>query len=369
MTTSWPKAWFRVVEPTAFGLDFSDHSIKLIALEERSKGLHLMSWGHASVPEGLVEKGEIRDEARVTAVLQAFLHDGVQGGRLPSRYVVLSLPEQHSFVRVLELPALGSAQLSEAVRWEAESNIPLPISEMELGWEEIASPAGREARAEVLVAATPKKIVASYLAVLKGAGLMPKILEVESMALSRSVVPGFESVEPVLIMDLGETDTSFVIFADAVVQFTSSVSISGADFTRAIAGELNISESEAEKLKASAGLDPGVEKGRVASVLKPLIDGLVAQIKAYLQFYREHAPPGHAHHTQINQVLMTGGGANMAGLAPYLSRRLSLSVELANPWVNVLPQPFKEVPAISYQESLAYATAIGLAIRGVQLSI
>ncbi len=361
--------FLQAAEPVGFGLDFSDRSVKLVALRRRGGELRLTTWGQAPIPAGLIEKGEIRDEAALGAAVRTLLKSGLKGERLPSRYAVLALPEQHSFVRVVELPPVAPDQVAEAVRWEAEANIPLPLDEMELDWEDVTPP-GEHARREALIAATPTKIVTAYLAVLHSAGVAPRVLEVESMALARAVVPGFTTVESILIMDIGETDTSFVIFDDAVVQFTSSVSVCGLDFTQAIARGLGIPEAEAEELKVDTVLDATDERSaRVAAALRPLLDTLAIQTQEYLKYYAEHAPSQHAGHAQIRRVFVSGGGANMAGLPQYLSRRLNLDVELANPWVNVFPQPLRELPAISYQASLAYTTAIGLALRGVHAGV
>lgn len=363
------RAFLRITDPLAFGVDFSDRSVKLIALRRHGARLRLATWGQAPIPAGLIEKGEIRDGAALAAVVRTLLKSGLKGEQLRGNHVILALPEQHSFVRVVELPPVAAEQVSEAVRWEAEANIPLPLDEMELDWEAVTPP-GEGARREALIAATPTKIVAEYLVALRGAGLAPLALEVESMALARAVVPGFTTAEALLVMDLGETDTSFVIFDGAVVQFTSSVSLCGVDFTQAIARDLGIPEAEAEHLKMDVSLEATDERSaRVASALRPLLDTLAIQIQEYLKYYAEHAPPQHAGRAQIARVFVSGGGANMVGLPQYLSRRLNLEVELANPWVNVFPQPLRELPAISYQESLAYTTAIGLALRGVQTGV
>ena len=36
---------------------------------------------------------------------------------------------------------------------------------------------------------------------------------------------------------------------------------------------------------------------------------------------------------------------------------------MGNPWVNILPEPLKEVPELSYEKSLSYTAALGLALR------
>jgi len=45
----------------AFGLDISDLSLKLASLKRRGEQLRLESFGRASIPAGVLEKGEIKN--------------------------------------------------------------------------------------------------------------------------------------------------------------------------------------------------------------------------------------------------------------------------------------------------------------------
>jgi Tfp pilus assembly PilM family ATPase len=63
--------------------------------------------------------------------------------------------------------------------------------------------------------------------------------------------------------------------------------------------------------------------------------------------------------------MLCGGGANLKGLPQFLSERLKIPVVCGNPWVNILKPPIKSIPELSYQESLTYVTALGLALRDV----
>jgi len=53
-------------------------------------------------------------------------------------------------------------------------------------------------------------------------------------------------------------------------------------------------------------------------------------------------------------------------LIDFLSLQLKISIEMGNPWVNILPESLKELPKLSYEKSLAFTTALGLALRGIK---
>ncbi|MFH1030596.1 MAG: pilus assembly protein PilM [bacterium] len=95
---------------------------------------------------------------------------------------------------------------------------------------------------------------------------------------------------------------------------------------------------------------------------------LIEQIKKYLNYYQTHSFHEHLspESKEIKKILLSGGGANLKGLASFLSSELRIPVDLANPWANILPKGKKEVPDLPFENSLSFATALGLALRGVK---
>ena len=67
----------------------------------------------------------------------------------------------------------------------------------------------------------------------------------------------------------------------------------------------------------------------------------------------------------IERILMCGGDANIPGLLEYLSSGLDTPIAFANPWINILPSFDKEIPPMTFNNSLRYATALGLALRKI----
>ena len=87
-----------------------------------------------------------------------------------------------------------------------------------------------------------------------------------------------------------------------------------------------------------------------------------------MNFYHTHASQENlsSEEKQVKKILFCGGGASLKGFAEFLSLKLKISVELGNPWTNILKEPLREVPEIPFEKSLGYATALGLALRGVK---
>jgi len=354
------------IDPGAFGLDISDESFKFTQLGHRKRGLSLKAFGAGDFPKGAFVDGEIKHEDEVASILKMAFDKPLQG-RLSTQHVVCSLPEEHSFTRVIQLPKMDAEQVKEAVKWEAEQHIPMNINDVYLDWQ-IVDVGGKDIpHQDILISAVPKRLVDGYISMLKKCNLVIKSLEVESVAVSRALVQNLETNEPILLVDLGATRTSFIIFSGTALPFTSSVPVAGNSMIDAISKNYGVDGKEAKRLFYDVGLDKNKEGGRVYKALEPIAKDLAKQIKNYISFYEGHSEHEHRKNgpVSIKKILLCGGVSNLTGLNVYLSLALGVSAEIGNPWTNILKSPLREVPGLSYRKSLGYTTALGLGLSGV----
>lgn len=383
---------FLTLKPESFGLDISDLSLKIVKLKKRGKFLGLASFCEVKIKPGIINKGEIKDEKTLIKIIQNSLLK-VKGEKLRTNYVIASLPEEKAFLQVIQMPKMKKEELKKAIYFEAENYIPFPIDEVYLDSQIVRPFYNHINHFDTLIAALPKKIVDSYISCFKGAGLIPQVLEIESQGISRALIKKGVSPFPILLIDLGASRTSFIIFSGYSLRFTSSVPVSSQKFTEDISKTLKIDLKEARKLKIKYGIKFKDRKiGRkVFEAISPALADLIEQIKKYLNFYEGHTNHEHlssrrtsivhdkhnqkrkthflggwSNKNKIKKIFLSGGGANLKGLTEYLSSEFLLPVELGNPWINILPEPLKEVPELSFEESLSYTTALGLALRGIQ---
>jgi len=376
---------FLNLKPEGFGLDISDLSLKIIKLKKKRKFLTLSSFLEQDIEPGIIKEGEIKDEKKLVKIIKEALPK-VKGGKLKTKYVVSSLPEEKAFLQVIQLPKMPEEDLKSAVIYEAENYVPFPIEEVYLDSQIVPALYDHLDHFDVLIAALPKKIVDPYVSCLKKAGLYPQALEIESLAIARALIKKEISPFPMLLIDLGATRTSFIIFSGYSLRFTSSIPVSSQQFTESISKNLNIDLKKAEELKIKYGLniaekvvftkktkDDQLSKEitgdkKIFDAMVPPLTDLVEQIKKCLSFYQTHASHEHLppESKSLEKIFISGGGANLKGLRDFLSVQLKLPVSLGNPWINILPEPLKEVPDLPFEESLKYTTALGLALRGIR---
>lgn len=349
------------LKPQAFGIDISDFSLKIIKLEKRGGFLSLASFGEKAIKPGIVQEGEIKNSQALVEILREAYKE-VQGKKLTTKYVVVSLPEEKAFLQVIQMPKMKEEELKKAVRFEAENYVPLPIDKVYLDSQIVVPVVNHLDHLDALITALPQKTVDPYVIALRQSGLKPLVLEMESQAISRALIKGGRTLKPVLLIDLGASNTRISIFAGNSLRFTSSISFSCRKLTEVIAEAAQITFEKAEKLKIKTGLGE-------QEILKPTLAELAVEIEKHIEYYQSYSAHEHLASAGkgVDKIILSGGGANLKGLSDFLSVQLKLPVELGNPWVNIMPSPIKEVPEIPYSESLRYTTALGLALRGLKI--
>jgi type IV pilus assembly protein PilM len=210
------------------------------------------------------------------------------------------------------------------------------------------------------VAAIPTEIADQYFAVFDELEITPISFELESQALARAVVPRGDSGTYMLV-DYGNSRTGISFIQDGTVIYTTTVPLGGNDQTLKIQQAKNISYEEAEALKKTSGLIVIDGEKSVYDIILPSVSALRGEVYKHFIYWNTHKEEGSVEHKPVNKILLCGGTSNLPGLTDYLATSMQMSVEIANAWVNITNFS-RYIPPINKDGSLAYATAIGLAL-------
>ncbi|MEI7749671.1 MAG: type IV pilus assembly protein PilM [Candidatus Moraniibacteriota bacterium] len=345
--------------PPPFGLDVSDLSLKALWLSREGSRDQVTSFGSVSVPQGAIVDGEILKEDVVVESIRELVRTAGPK-HISTRKVICSLPETKAFLRIISLPRMEREEAREAVKWEIEANIPLSLEQVHYDWQILPDMfATEKGKMSVLVVAVARSAAEQFCTVLERAGLEPIGLETESIAQVRSLLSEEHKSETVLIVDIGDRRTSFVMAIGNVPVFTSSVPLSSQMMTDAISKGMGLSFDEAEKLKIRSGLGSLSLPSPQLQAVRPILENLSSEIERSLDFYFSTL----RYSKKLDAVIFCGGGANTQGLLPYFSSRIRQNIEFGNPWTNI--RLGKEIPPIDRNHSTQYSTVIGLALRGL----
>jgi len=349
-------------EPKIFGLDLSDRSIKVMQLERDGSTEKIRGYYSIDMPEGNIEDGKITNKDSVSVFIrEAIKKSGPK--KINTKKVICSIPESKAFLRIITIPKMEEQEIGEAIKWEMEANIPLPIDQVYFDWQCLDR--GEKNKQEILTVAVSKEIVDDTVDVLEKAGLELYGLEIESVATARSLVAEQDKSEgegkdsASLIVDLGSQRTSFIMVVKGIPCFTSSIPFSSESINDAISKGLKLNKKEAEEAKVDHGIENSNSDNPIFTSVKYLLENLVNEIKGTLDFYEEISKEK----ARIEKIILCGGGANLKGFIPYLTKRLGREVELGNPWANL--KLGNNLPIINKKDSVRYATVVGLALRGL----
>ncbi len=345
----------------AFGLDISDSSIKVAELNLH-KG-HISSAVFADVPlmDKTISNHLIVSEERLAGNIMKALNIAKN---IKTKFVICSVPEAKSFVRVIHIPKMAPEEIETAIPYELEQDIPIPIDQVYLDWVILRElPDGLE----LLVTASSKDYIDSLIGALKSIKLRPVALEIGSQATARALIGKDDDKKSVLIVDIGAQQTSFIIVDQGVPLYTSSIPVAGNSFTESISRNLGITWAEAEKIKISRGLTSQSEgEEDIKQSVLPILDNIIDEIKNVIRFFEDHSD---SHHL-IDTIMLCGGSSRVPGVIDYISTRINLGsskttlrIVEGNPWSKMIISANQHMP-IEREQALGYSTAIGLALRG-----
>lgn len=345
----------------AFGLDVSDLSVKVFELSEDGARRKISGFGAAPIVRGSVVNGDIVNKENVIQSIKKALKDSGPR-RITLKRVVCALPETKVFLRILNVPRMEEEEMGEAIKWEIEANIPLPIDQVYFDWKILEKnfSGPDDKKVSVLVVAVAQKTVDQFLGVMEAAGLKVVGLDVESLSQARSLVDAkMEKDKTNLLIDLGDRVAGFIFTLGETPCFTSNIPLSSQSITDAIASGLGISMEEAEKTKLNFGIGSFSEPDMVFNATRPVVDSLAAEIENSIDFYLTSLK----YSQQIDKIIIFGGGANTKNLLPYLANKLGRELTIGDPQVN-FHQP-KPSAVLKKEDAIHYSTAIGLALRGL----
>ncbi|PIP28466.1 MAG: hypothetical protein COX29_01040 [Candidatus Moranbacteria bacterium CG23_combo_of_CG06-09_8_20_14_all_35_22] len=343
------------LENKYFGLDISDLSVKIFQLEKNGREDVVRSFGVKEIPSGCIENGKIINREKVIEIIKN-LFATARPEKINTKKVICSLPESKVFLHAVTIPKMSEEEAMEAVKWEIEASIPLSVDQVYYDWQFLEEKEGKQ---NVLTAATVKEFVDEMCAMLEESGLEVYGLEMESIALARSLVVKISQPEEVfLLVDIGATKTSFTISERNIPYFTSSIPFSSSSITEEIASRLALQKEEAQNLKITQGIENSSGSNSILNAISPLLENVSVEIEKTIDFYQSMSK----NNIKKVKIILTGGGANLKGLLEYLKPKLSYEIVLGDAWINL--NFGKKIPSIKQADLNRYAVSVGLAMRG-----
>jgi hypothetical protein len=161
-------------------LNISNTGIRLLGMA----GKRVAAWGETKLAAGMVKDGLILQPAAVGESIGVLCREN----KIPNGTKVIACLTGMSFTyRFFTLPKMKPSLEEEAVFRAAKKEIPLPMDELYVAWQAVAT---RPNERDYFVTGVARNIVDALCLTLESASLEPYILDLKSLALARAIGRG-----------------------------------------------------------------------------------------------------------------------------------------------------------------------------------
>lgn len=343
------------------GLDLGTHSIKAVQVERAGDAWKVTRSVSVPTPPGAIRDGVVAEKELVSAAIKQALKQG----RISATSAIIAVAGGSVIVRTVRIPKMPEATLRKSIKFEAGRYVPSSIEDSFIEFEVLGEAENNQM--DVLIVASPREIVESRIAACEKAGLEVETVDLEPFAMYRSLVESnFDRSlmeETVALVDIGAGTTNVSVVSGGVFAMTRTIPNAGKSFTEALKNYFKLSDGDAESGKSQLDLRPLIQEGQVHEnpplrIVQPLVDEMIREVRRSLNYYQsqqtEHGSP-----KPVTKIVLSGGSANMAGLAAYFEHKLGLPVACTGVYDN--PRFLQASGEAS--QGLDLSVASGLALR------
>jgi general secretion pathway protein L len=302
------------------GIDLGAHAVKFVLVEVGFRITRLLSAFEEVVPAGDAPLAERQGEA-----LQAGL------GRLPGESIAfVAVPGEMLAVRVLDLPFTDPRKIEQVVGYELEGQIVHALQDVVFDHTVLrASGAGTSS---VLTAAVRTDELGDWLAALASRGLDPRSLYVAPVIYHTLFAASRTATGPEaacrMLLDFGHRRTNVCFLVGGETVYARTITRGGEALNAAVAEAFRLPAAGADQAKREHGFlatpdrpAQGVPAERMDSTLRTALVPLLRELRQTMASFRARDK------TPVETVLLTGGGAELVGLAEHLEQELAVPVQ------------------------------------------
>lgn len=376
------------------GVDIGSTVVKVVQLGRSGNGAELERAAIVPIyPEGERPRDtNLQHRSKVDAVKRA-----LSKANITAKNAVSSVSGESIIVRYLQFPHMPEEDRRSAIQWEAEEYIPFRLEDVNIDSMVLGRSRVDEDKEDVLLVSAKKDLVNSHLSVIREAGLVPKIVDVDSFAFLNAYEANYGTQEETCtaLVNIGAEITGISILHGGLSRFSRDISVGGDTITSAVASHLRCSFAEAEQLKISHGANPPdvakqdtesnfssnlMETIRgtvdsmseedspdnrdqlVAKAIGGVLADLISEVRRSIEFFENQTRD-----MSVGRVVLGGGTAVLLNLREHFERDLGLPTEVIDPLRKIRPTGKDLAESEIRRTGHSLAVGIGLGLRGLNL--
>ena len=249
-------------------------------------------------------------------------------------------PSYQCFTKFLRTPAVEGSKVGQIVQYEAASQVPFPLDEVEWGFEVMGTADTGEL--DVMLMALREEVIESLSTVCNDLGIRLSVVDGSPAALRNAFMQNYAEVDGCsLLLDIGAKTTN-VIFIEGDQFFVRSVNFGANSITQEFCKESGLEWQQAEEYKQAYGYvhltnteepaDP--YQAILVRTARNVMTRIHQQVAQTVQYYR--AQQGGQ---SPQRIYLAGGGASMIYTAEFFMEKFNLPIEFFNPFRNIQVGP------------------------------
>ncbi len=310
---------FKKRKKALLGLDIGSSFIKYSILDLSGNEPILKDYGITELSDGSIADGEIMDRNQLIDTIKNLL----SSKEVKEKDVSTALIGRGVIVKKIKMDQMKESEMNILVKQEAENNIPYGIEDVQIDYK-ILGPSEEEGKVDILLVAAKKEILLPFINLIKEMELIPVVIDVPAFTIQNCYELNYD-LEPDKV-----TALLHIGYETTILSF--------------IQGDNNLfTRDVTSAIKSTLQKIPGATKEQIDRIFKgEKVEELSEEtIKAGLQeFYEdlavniERAIP-FTNREKVDQILLSGGGANAEGIIEFFKERFETSVDKLDPFKKV----------------------------------
>jgi len=338
------------------GIDIGSHSVKAVLLSKKDEHYRLEAFAVEAMPKGAMVERSIQDIESVGRVIHKIRK------KMPKSVTqaAVAVSGQTVITKVIFMDvSLSDSELESQIEIEADSLIPYPLDEVSLDFEKLDINEADPSKVNVLLSAARTESVEARAGALDAGGFEPKVVDVESYALSRTIqlcanaLPEDAEDKIVAFIDVGASTTLFSVVQKGKTIYTRDQVFGGEQYTKTIVSYYNKSFDEAEQAKISGDLPPNY----TFEVLAPFQTTFLQQVRRAVQMFLTTSG-----NDQLDYIVLSGGTSLIQGIDRLLIDELGIHSIIIDPFADMELSPELDREILDKHRA-QLAVASGLALR------
>jgi type IV pilus assembly protein PilM len=273
--------------------------------------------------------------------------------------VITAVSGRAVIVKKVVMDKMNPDDAKEAIFWEAEQHVPFDIDDVCLDFQVLKEDVGAN-QMEILLVAAKKEMVNTHADIVRDAGFNPRIIDVDSFAIQNAIASSSGGAGDLVtgLVNIGSDVTNINIIQDNIPYFTRDLSVGSNVFIEAIQRNLGVDFEEADAMLC--GESEIEDEERCNEVIAEAAGEISMGIERSISFLKT---AGDAE--QIDQVILSGGGARIPGLKEILSEKHDMEFRV-NDAINQIERTdnlFEDAGDDMERVGPLLTVALGLALR------